>query len=199
MIKESIKFIRVREVHVPTRANAGDAGIDFYIPTDLKLKDLLSCNAKSGVSIDYRGNIKRVLPDKVSVIDDSDKDQIKSFIIGPHTTLVIPSGIRAIIEPLDSELHLDDKSGKASGLNIHLYGGVIDSGYIGEIHFVIENTTINQVEINAGDKICQAIHRPIYLDVPEEITLEEFRVLAEAKKQQSGRGDAGMGSGKETL
>ena len=199
MIKESIKFIRVREVHVPTRANAGDAGIDFYIPTDLNLKDLLSCNAKSGVSIDYRGNIKRVLPDKVSVIDDSDKDQIKSFIIGPHTTLVIPSGIRAIIEPLDSELHLDDKSGKASGLNIHIYGGVIDSGYIGEIHFVIENTTINQVEINAGDKICQAIHRPIYLDVPEEITLEEFRVLAEAKKQQSGRGDAGMGSGKETL
>ena len=35
MMKESIKFIRVREVHVPTRANAGDAGIDFYIPTNL--------------------------------------------------------------------------------------------------------------------------------------------------------------------
>ena len=198
-MKESIKFIRVREVHVPTRANAGDAGIDFYIPTNLSLKHLLPCNATSRVNINYMGNTKQVLHDKVSVIDDPGKDQIKSFILGPHTTIVIPSGIRAIIEPLDSELHLDDKSGKASGLNIHLYGGVIDSGYVGEIHFVIENTTINQVEINAGDKICQAIHRPIYLDVPEEITLEKFRVLAEAKKQQSGRGDAGMGSGKETL
>ena len=198
-MKESIKFIRVREVHVPTRANAGDAGIDFYIPTNLNLKDLLPCNANSRFSIDYRGNIKQVPNDKVSVIDDSDKDQIKSFIIGPHTTLVIPSGIRAIIEPLDSELHFDDKSGKASGLNIHIYGGVIDSGYTGEMHFVIENTTSHQVEIKAGDKICQAIHRPIYLDTPEEITLEKFRVLAEAKKQQSGRGDAGMGSGKETL
>lgn len=198
-MKESIKFIRVREVHVPTRANAGDAGIDFYIPTNLSLKHLLPCNAASRVSINYSGNTKQVLHDKVSVIDDPGKDQIKSFILGPHTTLVIPSGIRAIIEPLDSELHLDDKSGKASGLNIHVYGGVIDSGYTGEMHFVIENTTSHQVEIKAGDKICQAIHRPIYLDIPEEITYEEFKVLAEAKKKQSGRGDAGMGSGKETL
>lgn len=198
-MKESIKFIRVREVHVPTRANAGDAGIDFYIPTNLSLKHLLPCNAASRVSINYSGNTKQVLHDKVSVIDDPGKDQIKSFIIGPHTTLVIPSGIQAIIEPLDSELHFDDKSGKASGLNIHVYGGVIDSGYTGEMHFVIENTTSHQVEIKAGDKICQAIHRPIYLDIPEEITSEEFKVLAEAKKQQSGRGDAGMGSGKETL
>lgn len=198
-MKESIKFIRVREVHVPTRANAGDAGIDFYIPTNLSLKHLLPCNAASRVIINYMGNTKQVLHDKVSVIDDPGKDQIKSFIIGPHTTLVIPSGIQAIIEPLDSELHFDDKSGKASGLNIHVYGGVIDSGYTGEMHFVIENTTSHQVEIKAGDKICQAIHRPIYLDIPEEIIPEEFKVLAEAKKQQSGRGDAGMGSGKETL
>lgn len=198
-MKESIKFLRVREVHVPTRANAGDAGIDFYIPTNLNLQHLLPCNTKSRVSINYMGNTKQVLHDKVSVIDDPGKDQIKSFIIGPHTTLVIPSGIQAIIEPLDSELHFDDKSGKASGLNIHVYGGVIDSGYTGEMHFVIENTTSHQVEIKAGDKICQAIHRPIYLDIPEEITPEEFKVLAEAKKQQSGRGDAGMGSGKETL
>lgn len=198
-MKESIKFIRVREVHVPTRANAGDAGIDFYIPTNLNLQHLLPCNTKSRVSINYMGNTKQVLHDKVSVIDDPGKDQIKSFILGPHTTLVIPSGIQAIIEPLDSELHFDDKSGKASGLNIHVYGGVIDSGYTGEMHFVIENTTSHQVEIKAGDKICQAIHRPIYLDIPEEITPEEFKVLAEAKKQQSGRGDAGMGSGKETL
>ena len=198
-MKESIKFLRVREVHVPTRANAGDAGIDFYIPTNLNLQHLLPCNTKSRVSINYMGNIKQVLHDKVSVIDDPGKDQIKSFIIGPHTTLVIPSGIQAIIEPLDSELHFDDKSGKASGLNIHVYGGVIDSGYTGEMHFVIENTTSHQVEIKAGDKICQAIHRPIYLDIPEEITPEEFKVLAEAKKKQSGRGDAGMGSGKETL
>lgn len=198
-MKESIKFLRVREVHVPTRANAGDAGIDFYIPTNLNLQHLLPCNTKSRVSINYMGNIKQVLHDRVSVIDDPGKDQIKSFIIGPHTTLVIPSGIQAIIEPLDSELHFDDKSGKASGLNIHVYGGVIDSGYTGEMHFVIENTTSHQVEIKAGDKICQAIHRPIYLDIPEEITPEEFKVLAEAKKKQSGRGDAGMGSGKETL
>lgn len=198
-MKESIKFLRVREVHVPTRANAGDAGIDFYIPTNLNLQHLLPCNTKSRVSINYMGNIKQVLHDRVSVIDDPGKDQINSFIIGPHTTLVIPSGIQAIIEPLDSELHFDDKSGKASGLNIHVYGGVIDSGYTGEMHFVIENTTSHQVEIKAGDKICQAIHRPIYLDIPEEITPEEFKVLSEAKKKQSGRGDAGMGSGKETL
>lgn len=198
-MEASIKFIRVREVHVPTRANAGDAGIDFYVPTDLTLQHLLLCNSKSKVGINYMGNDKPILHDKVSLIDDPGKNQIKAFILGPHTTLVIPSGIKAIIEPLASELHFDDKSGKASGLNIHVYGGVIDSGYTGEMHFVIENTTSHQVEIQAGDKICQAIHRPIYLAQPEEITEEEFKVLSEAKKQQSGRGDAGMGSGKETL
>lgn len=198
-MEASIKFIRVREVHVPTRANAGDAGIDFYIPTDLTIQQLQLCNTKNQTSINYMGNDKPILHDKVSLIDEPGNDTIKGIILGPHTTLVIPSGIQAIIEPFASELHFDDKSGKASGLNIHVYGGVIDSGYTGEMHFVIENTTSHQVEIKPGDKICQAIHRPIYLAQPEEITKEEFKNLAEAKKQQSGRGDAGMGSGKETL
>ena len=48
-MEPSFKFVRVRDVHVPTRANQGDAGMDFYVPNDLRLEDLSKCNIQEGI------------------------------------------------------------------------------------------------------------------------------------------------------
>ena len=38
------RFIKVRDVKSPSRGNEGDAGLDFYIPEDLTLQDLVKAN-----------------------------------------------------------------------------------------------------------------------------------------------------------
>ena len=38
------RFIKVRDVKSPSRGNEGDAGLDFYIPEDLTLQDLVKAH-----------------------------------------------------------------------------------------------------------------------------------------------------------
>ena len=38
------RFIKVREVVSPNRANPNDAGLDFYVPTNLTSEDIHSKN-----------------------------------------------------------------------------------------------------------------------------------------------------------
>ena len=208
-MEPSFKFVRVRDVHVPTRANQGDAGMDFYVPNDLTVDDLIKCNTNT-----YIGNWDKVSKDKINVsfgevygfIDyDTDpeaeypEDHIDYIIIGPHTTCVIPSGIRGILEPEASMLQANDKSGVSSKKKLKVTASIIDSPYTGEIHHVVFNTTNEPVRIDLGEKLVQYIHIPIYLTKPEEISDSEFEKLKTEKELKSGRGSDGMGSGKETL
>lgn len=198
-MEPSFKFVRVRDVHVPTRANQGDAGIDFYVPNDLTVDDLIKCNTNT-----YAGNcsitnhINYVFSNEVrGLINEA--GNLFRILIGPHATCVIPSGICGILEPEASMLQANDKSGVSSKKKLKVTASIIDSPYTGEIHHVIFNTTNNVVEINLGEKLVQYIHIPIYLTQPEEISDSEFEKLKTEKELKSGRGSDGMGSGKETL
>ena len=42
-MKNRIRFIKVRDVKSPSRSNVGDAGLDFYMPSNLTTQDILSC------------------------------------------------------------------------------------------------------------------------------------------------------------
>lgn len=207
-MEPSFKFVRVRDVHVPTRANQGDAGIDFYVPNDLTVDDLIKCNTNT-----YVGNWDITSKDQITVpagevycfVNDVDPDAeypenyMDSIVIGPHATCVIPSGICGILEPEASMLQANDKSGVSSKKKLKVTASIIDSPYTGEIHHVVFNTTNEVVEINLGEKLVQYIHIPIYLTQPEEISDSEFKELKIEKEFKSGRGSDGMGSGKETL
>ena len=49
-----MKFTRIRDVKIPTRANQTDAGIDFFVPNDqesMVLKPQESCLIPSGVKV----------------------------------------------------------------------------------------------------------------------------------------------------
>ena len=197
-MEPSFKFVRVRDVHVPTRANQGDAGMDFYVPNDLTVDDLIKCNTNT-----YIGNWSITDPIKVpsnevyGLINEA--DDLCRISIGPHATCVIPSGICGILEPEASMLQANDKSGISSKKKLKVTASIIDSPYTGEIHHVVFNTTNEVVEINLGEKLVQYIHIPIYLTQPDEINMSEFEKLKTEKELKSGRGSNGMGSGKETL
>lgn len=199
-MEPSFKFIRVRDVHVPTRANQGDAGIDFYVPNDLTVNDIIECNKNTPIINFDMAGIGRVSisPGKVCGFIN-DKDELNCIVIGPHATCVIPSGIHGILEPEASMLQANDKSGVSSKKKLKVTASIIDSPYTGEIHHVVFNTTSDPVRIDLGEKLVQYIHIPIYLTQPEEISEEEFKKLKTEKELKSGRGSDGMGSGKETL
>lgn len=207
-MEPSFKFVRVRDVHVPTRANQGDAGIDFYVPNDLTVDDIIKCNTNTYVSncdITSKDQITVPAGEVYCFVDDVDpdaeypKDYIDSIVIGPHATCVIPSGICGILEPEASMLQANDKSGVSSKKKLKVTASIIDSPYTGEIHHVIFNTTNEPVRIDLGEKLVQYIHIPIYLTQPKEINMSEFEKLKTEKELKSGRGSDGMGSGKETL
>lgn len=198
-MEPSFKFVRVRDVHVPTRANQGDAGIDLYVPNDLTVDDLIKCNTNTyigNLSI-YDNNIQVPSNEVCGLINEA--DDLYRILIGPHATCVIPSGICGILEPEASMLQANDKSGVSSKKKLKVTASIIDSPYTGEIHHVVFNTTNEVVEINLGEKLVQYIHIPIYLTQPEEISDSEFNELKTEKELKSGRGSDGMGSGKETL
>ena len=199
-MEPSFKFVRVRDVHVPTRANQGDAGIDFYVPNDLTVDDLIKCNTNT-----YVGNWDITSKDQITVQAGevycfvNDVNDIYRILIGPHATCVIPSGICGILEPEASMLQANDKSGVSSKKKLKVTASIIDSPYTGEIHHVVFNTSNEPVIIDLGEKLVQYIHIPIYLTQPEEINMSEFEKLKTEKELKSGRGSDGMGSGKETL
>lgn len=197
-MEPSFKFVRVRDVHVPTRANKGDAGMDFYVPNDLTVDDLIKCNTNTYISI-CSINIKVPSSNEVYCLINKVTGDLYRILIGPHATCVIPSGIRGILEPEASMLQANDKSGVSSKKKLKVTASIIDSPYTGEIHHVVFNTSNEPVIIDLGEKLVQYIHIPIYLTQPEEISDSEFYKLKTEKELKSGRGSDGMGSGKETL
>lgn len=172
--KERFRFTRVRNVKSPTRGNEGDAGLDFYIPEDLILSDLLKCN-----------------PDELSC-NVSFKDRvIDSIYLKPNSRILIPSGIRGLLEPKDSMLMVANKSGRSTKLGLIFTAQICDSPYVGEYHLGVYNTSPYVVELKAGQSLVQMIHTPIFLTKPEEIDNKSYEELS---KNWGTRGTKGFGS-----
>ena len=79
-----------------------------------------------------------------------------------------------------------EKSGLASKKGIQVLGGVIDSGYRGEVVIVLKNTGVKLTTIKSGDKIAQLLIQPVAKVDPVEV-----EVLPEANDE---RGVDGFGS-----
>ena len=181
---ERVRFIKVREVHSPTRDNAGDAGIDFFIPEDLKLADIVENNQHLRIyEVAYAEGVV-----SFSYVDGN----VSEIFLGPHTRINIPSGIRVLLEPENSALIVANKSGRGSKQGLIFTAQVCDSSYTGEYHLCVYNTSDVPVTLKAGEALVQLIHTPVYLTKPEEITADDFEKEA---KNWSTRGDNGMGSG----
>jgi dUTP pyrophosphatase len=105
------------------------------------------------------------------------------FVIKPGERVSIPTGIKMAI-PEGYVGLVWDKSGIAFKRGIKSMGGVVDSGYRGEIMVCLINLDSETQEIKKGDKIAQMVIQPFIS--PE---IEEGELLEETH-----RGDKGFGS-----
>lgn len=203
-----IRYTLVRDVHPPTRANAHDAGLDFYAPVDLQLNQLQAVQAdrvKYGLVFVSGDRYYRLGDDKVGTLN-SKKDNILRYhppvltdatriidkiILSPHSRVLIPSGVRVLLEPANSMLMAANKSGIATKKGLIFGAEIVDSPYTGEIHISIINTTKEEVVIEMGQKQVQFIHVPIFESEPEEIPNDLYEELA---KTWGTRGSKAFGS-----
>lgn len=172
------RFIKVREVKSPSRANQNDAGLDFYVPTNLKADDIDSVNGSDR--------------DGYMITTDHQTNEMISFIeLLPGHRILVPSGIRGLLEPSQSMLMAANKSGIATKKGLIFTAEIVDSPYTGEIHIGVYNTSDEVQLIECGQKLVQFIHVPIFITEPEEITEETFNTEAYG---WGTRGSKGFGS-----
>lgn len=175
MSTTKFRFTKVREVKSPTRHNEGDAGLDFYVPTDLTLGDLLLAN-----------------PDPTAFSVSIKDEKVYTINIRPQSRIKIPSGIKGLLEPKDSMMMVANKSGKSTKLGLIFTAQICDSPYVGEYNLAVYNTSSEVVTIQAGEPLVQMIHTPIYLTNPEEIDNDTYE---KESKNWGTRGTNGFGSG----
>lgn len=161
-----IRFIKVRDVKSPNRGNKGDAGIDFYVPNELKASEIRDLNKKT-----YNG---------LRIFEGVDNnDLVDHILLHPGARVIIPSGIKVLIEPEESWLVAIDKSGVSTKKGLMATAKAVDSNYTGEIHICVTNIGLEKQVIVPGEKLIQFMHLPVYLTEPELISEEEFNSLSE--------------------
>jgi len=148
-----LKFIKTRDVKSPTRANDTDSWIDMYVPNDLD-------------------SIKETPTEDNDTVIELD-EELNCFYINPWKGLLIPTWIKTIIEPW-FDLVFENKSWVSVKYGLVIGAKVVDSSYRGEIHIHVINTSDEVQYIEPWQKLAQAILRKVELDIPEEITEEEF-------------------------
>lgn len=185
---EKLEFTRVRDVKCPNRANQGDAGLDFYVPklTWEELVGVGSSEGKTGINHTMwtNGYIK---------LHYGDETTVDGIILKPHGRVLIPSGIKVLINPRESMLMAANKSGVATKEGLTYTAEIVDSPYTGEMHIGIYNGSPFDVLIPLKEdkKIMQFIHVPIILTEPTEISEAEYNDKA---KDWGTRGEKGFGA-----
>ena len=179
-----IRFTLCRDVKYPNRAHEGDAGIDFFIPK-LTKEDILAVKV----------NHEEFLRGKLQIrVDREGSKIIKTTVtLRDHGRILIPSGVRVLIEPINSMLMAANKSGVSTKDGLVYTAEIIDSPYTGEMHIGILNTSESPVSIDLAEqkKIVQFIHVPVLLTQPEYICPSEYEEIAST---WGTRGADGFGS-----
>jgi dUTP pyrophosphatase len=133
--------------------------------------------------------IKKIHPDaiipKYAHHGDAGLDlyTVEAFELEPSERKSIPLGISVEI-PKGYVGLMWDKSGLSHKYGIKTFGGVIDSGYRGEIHAGVMNLSDKYFKFEKGQKIIQLLIQKI-----ENVDFEEVSELSD-----SSRGEGGLGS-----
>lgn len=184
-----LEFTKIRDVKSPNRANDGDAGLDFYIPK-LTVEDILKVGEKHDK--DFTG-INRKMYGRGNLKFMGIETEGLCVVVNLGGRILIPSGIKVLINPKESMLMAANKSGVATKDGLTFTAEIVDSPYTGEMHIGIQNASNEPVYIPLREdkKIMQFVHVPIILSTPVEITNEEYE---EKAKNWGTRGDKGFGA-----
>jgi dUTP pyrophosphatase len=97
--------------------------------------------------------------------------------VGTGIAMEIPQGFVGLVW---------DKSGLAFKHGLKTAGGVVDSGYRGEVKVCIMNTSEETYTIKKGDKIAQMLIQSV-----ESPTIEEVEELSDTSRGEGGFGSTG--------
>jgi dUTP pyrophosphatase len=135
--------------------------------------------------------IKKLHPDaiipKYAYLGDAGMDLYinEPVELEPGERKSIPLGI-AIEIPEGYVGLIWDKSGLSHKYGIKSFGGVIDSGYRGEIHAGVMNLSDKYFKFEKGHKIAQILIQKI-----EQVDFEEVSDLSDSSRGQGGLGSTG--------
>lgn len=169
-MNKKIRFTRIRDVKAPSY-RVGDAGSDFYVPNNTRdfLNDLLEKNI-----VELNNNIW---------VEGDD------IVIGPHSQVLIPCGIKVDILDKNTYLDAENKSGIATNKELLVGAQVVDAIYQGEVHINLHNVSNRPQKIAFGSKAVQFLHKEYIQTEWEEISNGEYNAI-----EASDRGAGGFGS-----
>lgn len=167
-------ILKTRDVITPIRANDTDAGIDFFVPNDLHIEEMIKLNPEL-----IRKNYEL----------DMDGHTVKTIILEPHERILIPSGIYVKL-PKKHALIANNKSGVATKTGLVVGACVVDEKFQGEILMSLINTSKKKCVIHKSAKIIQFVLTPVNY---AKVVLKN-KPLSEFFDSDSNRGDGGFGS-----
>lgn len=179
-MKSTVEFTRIRDVKAPNRANAEDAGTDFFIPnySEQFIADLKAKNEKNAIVI--------------SEPIEEDGVQIAEILIPAGEQINIPSGIKVNIIDKDTFLGANNKSGIATKYHLTCGACIIDAGYQGEMHLNMMNVGNTPAVVKTGMKIVQFIQQH-YIDTQwQEISNDEYNNISASTRGEGGFGSSGI-------
>ncbi len=110
----------------------------------------------------------------------------ESIVITAGMRGLVPTGVAMAI-PAGYVGLIWDKSGMALKFGLKVMGGVIDSGYRGEIKVIVHNLSSSDYMVRAGEKIAQMLIQPVV-----QMPLVEVEDLDATLRGKGGFGSTGL-------
>lgn len=160
-----MKVLKVRNVKTPVRGTELSAGIDFFVPEDLrpiKLMPHSDALIPTGIIAKFPSNLMLMAAEKSGVTSSAQAKQDCGMKVLPHH-YPVPTVLGAKI---------------------------VDADYKGEIHIHIINLGTKSVTIEPGKKLAQFILVPVcYDDIIEVSSKEELFGPAKIERGAKGFGE----------
>jgi dUTP diphosphatase len=180
---------------LPKRANANDAGVDFFLPvlTDGYKEILEEANPDISVARSIQGGF--ALSDEYA--SKMTEEQRQAYVQEAQHFLMIPAGSHIILPlgvrvatPKGTAMMLQNKSGIATKLSLAVGANVIDEGYRGTVKLHLYNFSTVPAKLVFGMKIVQGVIYKMNYEAVSEVSEEEFKGIAGGTT----RGEGGFGS-----
>lgn len=143
----------------------------------------------TAVSIDIkRLDHEAVIPSQAKASDAGyDLHALESYELAPHEREMFRTGI-AVAIPEGYVGYIKPRSGLAARRGLDVLGGVIDSGYRGEVGVILHNTDAHDtITVAPGDRIAQLVIQPV-----AQVAFREVIELPESERAFGGFGSTGV-------
>ena len=110
----------------------------------------------------------------------------EEILLKPNEKKIVKTGVKMAI-PNGHVGLIWDKSGLAAKHGLHVFAGVIDSSYRGEIGVVLKNFGEEDFKVEKDSKIAQMLIQPIVL-----ANITEHNSLEDTERGEGGFGSTGL-------